>query len=45
MNSSIRKLLKIITESIVAQLQAHYNDNYAMIAYLSDVAVLRSEKF
>lgn len=32
-------------ETVAVHLQANYYDNYAMIVYLSDVAVLRSEKF
>ena len=31
--------------AIAAHLQAQYYENYAMIVYMSDVAVLRSEKF
>ncbi|MFO7552782.1 MAG: transcriptional regulator [Haliea sp.] len=32
-------------ERIAAGLREHYYDNYAMILYLSDVDVLRPEKF
>ncbi|WP_147652925.1 P-II family nitrogen regulator [Vulcaniibacterium gelatinicum] len=32
-------------EAIVAHLQACYYENYAMILFVSDVAVLRPEKF
>jgi len=32
-------------EAIAAHLQARYYDNYAMILFVSDVAVLRLEKF
>lgn len=32
-------------ERIAAGLREHYYDNYAMILYLSDVEVLRPEKF
>lgn len=32
-------------ERIVSGLREHYYDNYAMILYLSDVDVLRPEKF
>lgn len=32
-------------EAIAAHLQAHYYDNYAMILFTTDVAVLRPEKF
>jgi hypothetical protein len=31
--------------AIAAHLKAHYYDHYAMILYLSDVGVLRPEKF
>lgn len=34
-----------IADSIAAFLQVHYYDNYAMILFMTDVAVLRSEKF
>lgn len=32
-------------ESIVAHLKTHYYENYAMILFLTDVTVLRPEKF
>lgn len=32
-------------EAIAAHLQARYYENYAMILFVSDVAVLRPEKF
>lgn len=32
-------------EAVASHLQAHYYDNYAMILFMSDVTVLRSEKF
>jgi len=32
-------------ERIATHLQAHYYDNYAMILFVADVAVLRPEKF
>lgn len=32
-------------EAIAAHLQAHYYANYGMILFVSDVAVLRPEKF
>jgi len=34
-----------VAHAIVEYLKAHYYDNYAMITYWSDVAVLRPEKF
>lgn len=34
-----------VAEAIVAHLKEHYYDNYAMIQYISDVEVLRSDKF
>lgn len=32
-------------DAVTAHLQAHYYQNYAMILFMSDVAVLRPEKF
>ena len=32
-------------DTIAARLRAHYYDNYAMILFLTDVVVLRPEKF
>lgn len=32
-------------EAIAAYLQSHYYENYAMIMFVSDVVVLRPEKF
>lgn len=32
-------------ESLMAHLQAHYYLNYAMVAYLSEVEVIRPDKF
>jgi nitrogen regulatory protein PII len=32
-------------DAIAAHLQAHYYDSYAMIVFVTDVAVLRPEKF
>lgn len=32
-------------ETITTHLQTHYYENYAMILFVSDVAVLRPEKF
>lgn len=32
-------------EAIAAHMKAHYYDNYAMIMFMSDVEVLRPEKF
>jgi hypothetical protein len=34
-----------IADAIAAYLQIHYYDNYAMILFVTDVAVLRPEKF
>lgn len=34
-----------LAESVLAHLQARYYANYAMVAWLSDVEVLRPEKF
>jgi len=34
-----------IAEVITAHLQEYYYDNYAMIVYVSDVVVMRPEKF
>ncbi len=34
-----------VAEKIMAHLAEHYFPNYTIIAYLSDVAVLRGEKF
>lgn len=34
-----------VADSIAAHLQARYFSSYAMVCYLSDVSVLRSEKF
>ncbi len=34
-----------LADAIAAHLQAHYYDDYAMILYLTDVAVLRPDKF
>ncbi len=34
-----------VAERIAAHLRKAYYDNYAMVAYLADVAVLRSGKF
>lgn len=34
-----------LAERLVAHLQAHYYDNFAMVCYLAEVAVLRPEKF
>lgn len=34
-----------LAERIAAHLREHYYDDYAMICYLSDVDVLRPEKF
>ena len=31
--------------AIAAHLKAHYYDDYAMILFVSDIKVLRSEKF
>lgn len=32
-------------DAIAAHLQAHYYDNYAMVLFMSDIEVLRPEKF
>jgi len=32
-------------DAIAAYLQAHYHDDYAMILFMSDITVLRREKF
>lgn len=34
-----------IAEAIAAYLKIHYYDDYGMILFMTDVAVLRSEKF
>ncbi len=34
-----------LADVIAGHLQAHYYDDYAMITYLTDVAVLRPDKF
>lgn len=34
-----------VADAIAARLQTRYYDNYAMILYIGDVAVLRPEKF
>lgn len=34
-----------VAEAIAAHLQTHYYDNYAMILFVTDVAVLRPGKF
>ncbi|TDW28756.1 P-II family nitrogen regulator [Cryobacterium psychrophilum] len=36
---------KATADAIAAHLQEHYYDDYAMILFMSDVAVLRREKF
>ncbi len=34
-----------VAETIAEHLRSAYSDNYAMVLYLSDVSVLREEKF
>lgn len=36
---------RALAETILQHVQARYYDNYAMVAYLHDVEVLRPEKF
>lgn len=36
---------KATADAITGHLQAHYYDNYAMILFLTDVKVIRPEKF
>jgi len=47
-NSNIRIEILCDTataEALTAHLQKHYYDDYAMVMFVSDVTVLRSEKF
>ena len=39
------KLPRAQAEALLAQLQERFYANYAMVAYLSEVEVLRPEKF
>lgn len=36
---------RALAESTLKHIQARYYDNYAMVAFLQDVEILRSEKF
>ena len=36
---------RILAEAVLEHIQSHYYDNYAMVAYLQDVEILRPEKF
>ena len=34
-----------LAETVLSHIQSHYYDNYAMVAFLHDVEILRPEKF
>jgi hypothetical protein len=36
---------RAIAEELISHLAAHYYDDYAMVAFLQDVAILRGKKF
>ena len=36
---------RVLAEAVLEHIQSHYYDNYAMVAFLQDVEILRPEKF
>ncbi len=36
---------RVLAEAILSHIQSHYYANYAMVAFLQDVEILRPEKF
>ena len=36
---------RVLAELVLEHIQSHYYDNYAMVAFLQDVEILRPEKF
>ena len=36
---------RVLAEVVLGHIQSHYYDNYAMVAFLQDVEILRPEKF
>ena len=36
---------RVLAEVVLEHIQSHYYDNYAMVAFLQDVEILRPEKF